>query len=62
LRVCAISTLSVFGILALSSLPVLHAIGLTVSLGVAASYGLTWLLAAQHDRPYGIPFKIKTKI
>jgi predicted exporter len=51
LRVCAITTLSVFGILALSSLPVLHAIGLTVLLGVAASYGLAWLLAAQHDRP-----------
>jgi predicted exporter len=45
LGVCAISTLSVFGILAFSSLPVLHAIGLTVLLGVSGSYGLARLSA-----------------
>lgn len=37
--VCAISTASVFGILALSQIPVLHAIGSTVALGVTLSYG-----------------------
>lgn len=51
LLVCAISTLTVFGILAFSRLPVLHAIGLTVFLGVSASYGFAWLsaVAAQPD-------------
>lgn len=38
--VCAISTAGVFGILALSQIPVLHAIGSTVALGVTLSYGL----------------------
>lgn len=37
--VCAISTASVFGILAFSQIPVLHAIGSTVALGVVLSYG-----------------------
>ncbi len=46
LLVCAISTLTVFGILAFSRLPVLHAIGLTVFLGVSASYGFAWLFGA----------------
>jgi len=45
LWVCAISTLTVFGILAFSSLPVLHAIGLTVLLGVLGSYAFAWLSA-----------------
>ena len=45
LSVCAISTLTVFGILAFSHLPVLHAIGLTVFLGVSASYVFAWLSA-----------------
>lgn len=42
--VCAISTASVFGILALSQIPVLHAIGSTVALGVALSYGFARLV------------------
>jgi predicted exporter len=46
LLVCAISTLTVFGILALSSLPVLHAIGLTVFFGVSGSYAMAWLAGA----------------
>jgi predicted exporter len=49
LLVCAISTLTVFGILALSSLPVLHAIGLTVFFGVLGSYSMAWLSAASLD-------------
>lgn len=53
LRVCAISTLTVFGILAFSSLPVLHAIGLTVFIGVLASYGFAWLSAASFDTATG---------
>ncbi len=42
--VCAISTASVFGILALSQIPVLHAIGSTVALGVVLSYGFARLV------------------
>jgi predicted exporter len=42
--VCAISTASVFAILALSQIPVLHAIGSTVALGVALSYGFARLV------------------
>jgi predicted exporter len=38
LSVCAISTVTVFAILALSQLPVLHAIGSTVFIGVSAAY------------------------
>ena len=38
LALCAISTVSVFGILALSHIPVLRAIGLTVALGVTLAY------------------------
>ncbi|MDQ5911656.1 MAG: hypothetical protein QG599_3754 [Pseudomonadota bacterium] len=38
LLVCCGSALTVFGLLSLSSLPALRAIGLTVSLGVAASF------------------------
>lgn len=37
-RTCWWTTLVVFGLLALSRIPVLHAIGLTVTLGVSASY------------------------
>ncbi|MGI9335870.1 MAG: MMPL family transporter, partial [Gammaproteobacteria bacterium] len=43
--VCALSTLMVFGLLATSSLPVLHAIGVTVALGVALAFASTLLLA-----------------
>jgi predicted exporter len=42
--VCAISTAGVFGILALSQIPVLHAIGSTVALGVVLSYGFARLV------------------
>lgn len=41
LLICSTSTLLVFGLLALSPLPVLHAIGLTVSLGVLSTLVLT---------------------
>ena len=41
LLICSSTTLLVFGLLALSPLPVLHAIGLTVSLGVVSTLLLT---------------------
>lgn len=39
-RICALSSLIVFGILSLSSIPVLQGIGTTVAIGVAAAYTL----------------------
>jgi predicted exporter len=45
LSVCVLSTVSVFGILATSSLPVLNAIGSTVAVGVALSFLAALLLA-----------------
>ena len=42
--VCAASTLMVFALLALSSLPVLRAIGLTVTLGVVLNFVLALLV------------------
>lgn len=45
LVVCAVSTVSVFGILATSELPVLRAIGSSVAIGVAASFFAALLLA-----------------
>ncbi|MGB1580122.1 MAG: MMPL family transporter, partial [Nevskiales bacterium] len=45
LTVCAVSTLTVFGILALSEIPVLRAIGVTVAAGVLMGYSLTALTA-----------------
>ena len=50
--VCVISALLVFGMLAWSSIPVLRAIGLTVSLGVAFHFCLSILMAphARQDR------------
>jgi predicted exporter len=44
LLVCSISTLMVFALLAISSLPVLRAIGVTVSLGVILNFVLALLL------------------
>lgn len=44
LLVCSASTLMVFALLATSSLPVLRAIGLTVSLGVVSNFVLALLL------------------
>jgi predicted exporter len=41
LAVCAATTLSAFGCLALSQTPVLHAIGLTVSLGAVLSFAIS---------------------
>ena len=41
----AASTLLAFGLLAASSVPVLHAIGLTVGVGVVAQFGFSLLLA-----------------
>jgi len=49
--VCVASALLVFGVLALSSVPVLRAIGLTVALGVAFHFTLSVLMApAEHLR------------
>lgn len=45
LSVCALSTAGVFAILASSSIPVLHAIGQTVAIGVAMSYLSTYALS-----------------
>jgi predicted exporter len=45
LSVCALSTAGVFAILASSSIPVLHAIGLTVAIGVAMSYLATYTMS-----------------
>jgi predicted exporter/predicted hotdog family 3-hydroxylacyl-ACP dehydratase len=42
--VCALSTLLVFALLALSDIPVLRAIGITVSLGVVSNFVLSLLL------------------
>jgi predicted exporter len=52
--VCVASALLVFGVLALSSVPVLRAIGLTVALGVAFHFTLSVLMApADHLRGQG---------
>ncbi|TAN00696.1 MAG: xanthomonadin transporter [Rhodanobacteraceae bacterium] len=49
--VCVASALLVFGVLALSNVPVLRAIGLTVALGVAFHFTLSVLMApAAHPR------------
>ncbi len=45
LLVCAISTIVVFGLLALSEIPVLKAIGETVGIGVFVSFMMSWALA-----------------
>ncbi len=49
LRVCAISTATVFAILALSRLPILHAIGMTVVLGVVAAYWFARICGVQYN-------------
>ena len=48
--VCAISTAAVFGILAVSTIPVLQAIGRTVALGVAASFLMALVMAQRFAR------------
>jgi predicted exporter len=50
--VCSLTTLLVFALLALSSIPVLRAIGSTVALGVVANFVLALLIArAPASRP-----------
>ena len=48
LVVCGATTLSAFGCLALSQTPVLHAIGITVSLGTVLSFTLAAALSTSH--------------
>ena len=45
LSVCALSSFAMFGMLALSSIPVLHAIGSTVAIGIALAFPLAFLFA-----------------
>lgn len=47
--VCVLSALLVFGLLAMSSIPVLRAIGLTVSLGVAFHFCLSLIMARPRE-------------
>lgn len=42
--VCALSSFSMFGMLAFSDIPALHSIGLTVALGIAVSFPIALLL------------------
>lgn len=53
LLVCSASTLMVFALLATSSLPVLRAIGLTVSLGVISNFILALLLTRPSETAHG---------
>lgn len=53
LLVCSASTLMVFALLGTSSLPVLRAIGLTVSLGVIANFLLALLLTRPSEAVHG---------
>lgn len=52
--VCSGSTLMVFALLALSSLPVLQAIGVTVTLGVISNFVLALLLTRKSDPTAGL--------
>jgi predicted exporter len=49
--VCSISTLLVFALLAFSTVPILRAIGITVSLGVVSNFVLALLLTRERQRP-----------
>jgi predicted exporter len=57
LSICALSTMGVFAILASSSIPVLHAIGITVAIGVGISflstYALSCAMKSSHYRRTG---------
>ncbi|MCU7917521.1 MAG: MMPL family transporter [Candidatus Thiodiazotropha sp. (ex Epidulcina cf. delphinae)] len=53
LSVCAASTAAVFAILAGSSIPVLHAIGQTVAIGVGMSYLATYALSRRPFTDHG---------
>lgn len=55
LVVCSVSTLMVFALLALSSMPVLRAIGVTVSLGVIGNFVLAFLLTRPAQAPASAP-------
>jgi predicted exporter len=48
--VCALSTLMVFALLALSTIPVLQAIGVTVTIGVIANFVLALMLTRAAPR------------
>lgn len=48
---CSLSTLMVFALLALSSIPVLRAIGLTVSLAVVSNFLLAVMVSRESSRP-----------
>jgi len=50
LLVCSISTLLVFALLSFSTVPVLQAIGITVSLGVVSNFVLALLLTRERAR------------
>ncbi len=50
LRICLASTAAVFGLLALSQLPVLKAIGMTVVIGVAAGYIAAFALTGPKEQ------------
>lgn len=50
IMICAVSTVAVFGLLALATIPVLRAIGVTVAIGVGVSFIAALILA----RPAGI--------
>jgi predicted exporter len=45
LSVCAVSSFAMFGMLSLSSIPVLHAVGSTVAIGIALAFPLAFMLA-----------------
>ena len=58
--VCSLSTLMVFALLATSSLPVLRAIGITVTLGVIFNFVLALLLT--RDPSAALPQPIETQV
>ena len=51
LLVCSLSTLLVFALLCASTIPVLRAIGITVTLGVVGNFVLALLLTRPGTRP-----------
>ena len=57
LTVCAVSTFATFGLLALSGIPVLHAIGATVAVGNLLAFLMAALLARSEDQP-GQPLRV----
>ncbi len=63
--VCVLSALLVFGMLAWATIPVLRAIGLTVSLGVVFHFCLSILMAPHHSNPSpvgdpaGVPLRVR---